>query len=90
MVTKLEIDDMERRFNERMDSMEKLCQSNTLAIAGLAVRQDILTGNLETLTAATQGMVNVWSAGRTLQQAAKWLSGFAIIGTMVAWWTGKI
>lgn len=60
-------------LRERITAIEKMQLENCLAI--------------KRLTESTQGIVDVWSAGRTLQQAAKWLSGFAIIATIVAWWT---
>lgn len=90
MITSAEVQEMERRFNERMATMEGLCQNNTAAIAKLTASQNRLTANLETLTKSTQGIVDVWSAGRTLQAAVKWLSGFSFIAAIIAWWTGKI
>lgn len=90
MVTSAEVKNMERRFNERMDSIEKLTRQNSLAIGANTANIDRLTVNLDRLTKSTQGIVDVWSAGRTLQKAVKWLSGFAFIGTLIAWFTGKL
>lgn len=79
MVTDAEVQSMERRI----DDIEKMQQANSLAIG-------ILTSNVDKLTVSTQGIVDVWSAGRTLQAAVKWLSGFSFVAAVIAWWTGKI
>lgn len=90
MVTSAEVEAMERRFNARMDSIEAITKQNSLAIGASTANIDKLTVNLDKLTVSTQGIVDVWSAGRTIQKAVKWLSSFAVIGTLIAWWSGKL
>ena len=76
-----DMEQLERRFNVRMDAIEKIQRENSVAIAALTV-------NIQKLTDSTQGMVDVWSAGRTLQSAIKWLSGFSAIAIIIAWFAG--
>jgi len=78
-----EVLEMERRLNDRVSKIEKLQQDNSVAIGQL-------TANVDRLTSSTQGIVDVWTAGKTLQKAIKWLSGFAIVVTLINWWAGKI
>jgi len=63
-------------INKRLDNIERLVEQQTT--------------NINALTLSTQGIVDVWSAGRTLQKAIKWLSGFSVIAVIIAKWTGKI
>lgn len=37
------------------------------------------------LTKSTQGVVDAWAAANNFQKFIKWLSGFALIGAMIAW-----
>jgi len=68
-----------RRIDEqdrKLDRCIDLQEKNTIAIANLSY--------------ATQGMVDAWSTARNLQRFVKWLSGFAIIGAMVAMAVGGV
>lgn len=85
MSTKAEVQDMEKKFNERMSVTEALCKNNTQAIANLAVGQAKLTNSLETLTESTQGIVDVTNAGKTLGKLIQWLSSFAVLGAFLYW-----
>lgn len=89
MVTDAEVEAMERRFNARMDSIEALTRENSIANGVTTANLDKLAISVDKLTKSTQGIVDVWSAGRTIQRAAKWLSGFAVLGALITWWSGK-
>ena len=78
-----DVEKLERRMNDRIDGVEKLSRDNSIAIGQLTV-------NVDHLTKSTQGIVDVWSAGRTIQAVVKWLSGFSFIAVIVAWFTGKL
>lgn len=41
---------------------------------------------LELQVKATEGLVNGWNALAFFQKFIKWLSGFAFIGVMIAWY----
>lgn len=42
------------------------------------------------LTQSTQGVVDAWSAASSFQRFVKWLSGFALIGIAITWFSDKI
>jgi len=85
-----EVENAERRVNKRVDGVEQLQKDNAVAIGQLTANITILTKDIASLRESTQGIVDVWSAGRTLQKAVKWLSGFSFIAIIIAWATGKI
>jgi len=85
-----EVQALELRMDKRLDDIERIQQTNSEAISSLTVNISALTHDVSNLTAATKGMVDVWSAGRTIQGIVKWLSGFSFIAVVIAWYTGKI
>ncbi len=64
--------------SERIDALEIATGANTAAIAKLTEQQT-------KLTESTQGLVDVWHAGKTLQKVAKYLSSLAIVGIAFKW-----
>jgi len=42
------------------------------------------------LTGSTQGLVDAWTTGNNLYRFLKWLSGLAIIGGILTWFSNHI
>lgn len=80
MVTSAEVQEMEKKFDERIGKIEDL-------IEGLVLANQIQTTNLDTLTASTQGLVDITNAGKTLGKVIQWLSSFAVLGAFLYWLT---
>ena len=73
-IEKYEVD--RRNDDTRWEHMVEAQQQNTLAI--------------NQLTDSTRQLVEAWQTTSSLGRFAKWLSGFAVLGGIVAWLTDHI
>jgi len=77
--------DQHRHKDEfRMHIMEDDIREDRLIRA-----QEQNTANIESLTKATQGLVDAWTAANLLSRFVKWLGSFAVVGTLLVWLNSK-
>ncbi len=81
-------------LTEKLDEHISVCAKYMLDQQEINKRQDeAYAQNMEaiaTLTKATQGVVDAWATANNFQKFIKWLSGFAIIGALIAWFVKEI
>ena len=81
---------LKRRLDRHLDEYRLHILEHEKREQNLLLAQEVNAKNVAELTAATKGLVDAWNAANFLQGFIKWLSGFSIVGALVAWWADLI
>lgn len=83
---------LQQKLDNHIEEFNKFRAREDDRWANLIACQERNTRSIESLSASTRGMVEVWEAANgtvkvlsALGSFVKWLSGFAIIGGMITW-----
>lgn len=79
------------RLNRKVDNHILEYKKHTIDYEARYLKQDEqYEKNMDAiaaLTASTQGVVDAWKTAGALQRFLKWLSGFAVVGIVIAWFS---
>jgi hypothetical protein len=85
---------LQQKLDNHIDVYEKHCDDEEKRWELLIVSQERntqsirdLTTSTKELTESTRGIVETWQTANGVGKFFKWLSGFAILGALVKWFT---
>lgn len=85
-----EIEILRRRLDRHIGECRLHTLENEKIEKRMLLAQEANTTSIAELTAATKGLVELYTTVNTLQRFGKWISGFAFVGVLLAWWNDLI
>ena len=81
---------LNKKLDDHIEEYNAKCAEHLAWMRGMREAQDANTKNIASLTEATKTMVDISVTAKALQRLTKWLTGFAGVGVIAAWWSDLI